>query len=141
MVVMGLDFGEKRIGVAVSDREGIIATGLDTIERDEQGSEFDEIERIVREREVERIVVGIPYRMDGAEGPEVHRARGFLKTIRRRLPDVETDTMDERLSSAQAHQTLSQAGVTNRVRRGSVDRMSAQIILTRYLGKMSQSSD
>jgi len=133
MVVLALDVGEKRIGVAVSDPLGIVAVGLDVIERSTEGAEFERIAELAAERGVERIVVGMPLNMDGSVGRQAHRARGFMKQISKRLPQMPVEAVDERLSTAQAHRVLSQAGATDRVRRRSVDRMAAQIILTRYL--------
>ena len=137
MVTLGLDFGGARIGVAITDRLGLAATALTTVERTGDGDEFAEIARIVEERNVERVVVGMPYRTDGSSGPEVHRVRGFVKELKRRLSGVEVDTMDERFTSAQAHRALSDADSSLRERKDSVDEMSAQIILTRYLQRNS----
>jgi putative Holliday junction resolvase len=133
MVILGLDYGDKRIGVAVTDPLEIAATALDTVERTSGGEEFEEIGRLIRERGVERIVVGLPVRMDGSEGIQVRKVRSFIKDLTRSFPDVEIETSDERLSSAQAHRALSQAGASNRVRKRNVDSMSAQLILNRYL--------
>ncbi len=133
MVILGLDYGDKRIGVAVTDPLEIAATALDTVERTSDGEEFEEIGRLIRERGVERIVVGLPVRMDGSEGIQVRKVRSFIKDLTRSFPDVEIETSDERLSSAQAHRALSQAGASNRVRKRNVDSMSAQLILNRYL--------
>jgi len=133
MVVLALDYGDRRIGVAVSDPLGIAATGLPTIERTPEGAEFDKIAEVVAERNVERIVVGMPLRMNGSAGRQVQKVRGFIKQLRKRLPQVPVETVDERLTSAQAHRVLSDSGATNRVRRKNVDTMAAQIILTRYL--------
>lgn len=137
MVILGLDYGEKRIGAAISDPLEIAATALDTIERTPDESEFDEIARLVGERNVELVVVGLPLRMDGSAGIQARKARSFAKQLRRRLSGVQVETTDERLSSAQAHRVLSEAGATNRVRRRNVDAMSAQLILNRYLQRRS----
>lgn len=131
MVIVGLDYGEKRIGVAASDELEIAAHPVGTIERD--GAELERITEVVRERGVERIVVGLPLRMEGSEGIAARKVRSFVKELRRELPGVEVETMDERLSTAQAHRALSQMGAGMRTRRENVDRMAAQIILQRYL--------
>jgi len=131
MIIMGVDYGQKRMGLAVCDELEIAAHPLPTIECD--GSEMDRIAALAEERKVERIVVGLPLRMDGTEGIQSRKVRGFAKRLRRRLRGVEVALMDERLTSAQAHRALSEMGVTMRVRRREVDRMAAQIILQRYL--------
>ena len=133
MVALGLDFGEARIGVAVTDPLGLAATPLKTVERTEEGGEFEELADIAENQGVEVIVVGMPYRTDGSSGPEVHRVRGFIKELKKHLSGIEVETIDERFSSKQAHQALSDMGSSMQQRRDRVDEMSAQIILTRYL--------
>jgi len=140
MVVMALDYGERRIGVAVSDPLGIIAQGLETIQRKEDDSELEQIKRLAQEREVSCIVVGLPLRLDGTEGAAARKVRGFVKELKRHVPDVPVETIDERLSSAEAHHVLSEAGATNRVRKRNVDRMSAQLILRRYLERRGRAA-
>jgi len=137
MVILGLDYGGKRIGAAVTDPLEIAATALETIERTSDGAEFDEIGRLIDERNVEMILVGLPLRMDGSEGIQVRKVRSFVKDLKRRFPNVQIETSDERLSSAQAHRVLSDAGSSNRVRKRNVDSMSAQLILNRYLQRRS----
>jgi putative Holliday junction resolvase len=136
MVILALDYGERRIGMAVSDPLGIAAHGLDTLECEDLEAALDRIAAVVRERGAERIVVGMPTRMDGTPGPAAHRVRGFIKRLRARLPDVPVAEVDERLTSAQAHRVLSEQGVTMQRRRERVDRMAAQLILTRHLNML-----
>lgn len=133
MVVLGLDWGQSRIGAAVSDELGIAAHFADTIERD--GQELDRIADLVRQRGVERIVVGMPLRMDGTDGVQARKVRGFMKRLRKCLPDVAVEEQDERLTSAQAHRALSEMEASMRRRRADVDGMAAQIILQRYLDR------
>lgn len=136
---MGLDYGEKRIGAAVCDELEIAAHPLPTIERD--GREFERLAELIHERGVELVVLGMPIRMDGTVGTQARKVRGFIKQLRKRLPGLEVATMDERLTSAQAHRALSAMGASMRERRNNVDRMSAQIILQRYLGRRSKAND
>lgn len=131
VIIMGLDYGERRIGAAVCDALEIAAHPLPTIERD--GEELDRVGELVGERGVERIVLGLPVRMDGTEGPASRKVRGFAKELRQALPGVEVVFEDERLSTAQAHAALSQMGAGSKQRRENVDRMAAQIILQRHL--------
>lgn len=133
MVILALDYGTKRIGVAVSDALEIAAHGLDTIDNDGSRGVLDRIAELVAERRAELIVVGMPTSMDGSVGPAVHKVRGFIKRLRARLPEAQIDTMDERLTTAQAHRELSREGASMRRRAERVDRMAAQLILTRYL--------
>lgn len=133
MVILGLDYGERRIGVAASDPLEIAAHGLDTIERTDDESAIERIAALVAERKAELVVVGLPRNMDGSLGPAAHKVLGFVKRLRTRLPGVPVETTDERLSSAQAHRALSEEGATLQRRAERVDRMAAQLILTRYL--------
>ena len=138
MTIMALDYGERRIGVAVSDPMGIIAHGLKTIERKNSDSDFEAIARLVAEREVTRIVVGLPLDMDGTEGRQARKVRAFVKRLKKCLPGLPVETVDERLTSAEAHRVLSEADATQRVRQRNVDRMAAQLILRRYLARRSR---
>jgi len=131
VIIIGLDYGEARIGAAVCDELEVAAHPLPTIQRD--GAELERIAELVEQREAERIVLGLPVRMDGTEGPAARKVRGFAKRLRRRLPGVEVVLVDERLSTAQAHSALSLMRAGSKQRRRSVDRMAAQIILQRHL--------
>jgi putative Holliday junction resolvase len=131
VIIMGLDYGESRIGAAVCDELEVAAHPLPTVGRD--GTELDRIGELVKERGAERIVLGLPVQMDGTEGPAARKVRGFAKELRQALPGVEVVFEDERLSTAQAHAALSQMGARPRQRREEVDRMAAQIILQRHL--------
>jgi len=133
MVILGLDYGEKRIGMAVSDELGIAAHPLPTLMRD--GDELERIAQLAAQRGAGCIVVGMPVRMDGTEGAQARKVRGFVHALRKRLVGLEVETMDERLTTAQAHKALSEMGARSRTRRESVDRMAAQIILQRYLDR------
>ena len=141
MTVMGIDPGAQRIGLAVTDPLGAAAHGLPTVEAQPDGSEIDRIAELVRERNVERIVVGLPISMDGTEGPQARKVRGFIKRLRAAVPDVPVETVDERLTSARAHRALSEEGVGMRERGRRVDRMAAQLILTRWLNRQADAED
>ena len=133
MRILGLDYGERRIGAALSDELEVAAHPLSTIERD--GDELERIARLAADRDVRQIVVGLPLRLDGSEGTQAYKVRGFVKRLRRRRPEVQRATMAERLTTAQAHRALSEMGANMRTRRNSVDRMAAQIILQRHLDR------
>jgi len=132
MVILALDHGRRRIGVAVSDPLEIAAHGLETIETDPSGSELDRIAELVEEHGAELVVVGLPISMNGSVGPQARKVQGFVKRLRRRLA-VPVETIDERLTSAQAHRALSREGAGAASRAERVDRMAAQFILSRYL--------
>ena len=141
MVILALDYGERRIGVALSDELEIAAHRLENIERDEAGSELDRIAELAAARSVGLVVVGMPLGMDGEMGPQAHKVGGFVKRLRSRLPDLRVETIDERLTSAQAHRALSEEGATMQRRAERVDGMAAQLILTRYLKQRHSERD
>ena len=140
MVILALDYGERRIGVAASDRLAIAAHALGTIERTHDEADMDAIAEMARQKEVDLIVVGLPINMDGSIGPQAHKVRGFIKSLKRRLPGVPIDTVDERLSTAEAERCLAQMGASLRRRKENVDRMAAQILLRRYLERLAHAS-
>jgi putative Holliday junction resolvase len=131
--ILGLDYGTARIGAAVCDELEIAAHPLPDVPCD--GSEMERIAAVSAEKEVRLIVVGLPVRMDGSEGPASRKVRGFAKRLRRRLKGVDVELVDERLTSAQAHSALSLMGAGSRERRRAVDSMAAQLILQRFLDR------
>jgi putative Holliday junction resolvase len=131
---MALDYGERRVGVAVTDPTGVLAQPLETITRRaaEPDAHLKRIDELVSEYEVGRIVVGLPLHMDGRAGPEAASARAFGAQIQQRT-GIPVEFLDERWSSAEAEQLLGAAGVRARQRRGKVDPVAAALILQTYL--------
>jgi putative holliday junction resolvase len=129
---MGLDLGDRRIGVAVSDELGWTAQGVGVVERHRDGRELEEIERLVREREVSEIVVGLPRNMDGSIGPRGEICIAFADMLRGKL-QLPVHLWDERLTTAAAERTLLEADVSRRKRRQVVDKLAATLILQHYL--------
>ena len=104
-------------------------------------AQLERIAEIAVARGVALLVVGMPLSMDGSMGPQAHKVGGFVKRLRSRLPGVRVETIDERLSSVQAHRALSEEGATMRRRAERVDGMAAQLILTRYLNRRHMERD
>jgi putative holliday junction resolvase len=133
---LGLDLGERRIGVAISDSRGVLALPLCTIERtgDEQADHL-QIERIVEEREVKVVVVGLPLSLSGRTGAAAAAAKKESSSLHDRLvpKGVDVVTHDERLSTAEAHKVLSSAGNNSKSRRKVVDQTAAAVILQAWL--------
>jgi len=125
--VLAIDPGERRVGLAVSDPLGITAQGLDTFDR-RGGDLMAHIEMIARDYEVTLIVVGNPLSMSGRESEGSARARALAEALHTHL-SLPVELWDERLSSAEAHRVLK----GSRVDKGTVDRLSAVIILQGYL--------
>ena len=131
---MGLDVGDVRTGVAISDPLGIVATPLDTIQVTSPGEDADKVKAIADEREVVRIVVGIPLNKEGGIGPQAQKVLDFVDVLRDTV-DVEIVTQDERFSTAIVERALIQADVSRKGRKKVVDKLAAQQILQLYLDK------
>lgn len=132
MVILAVDYGEKRIGLAVSDPLGIAAHGLATLTSGGAEADAAAIAQTVREQEAEEVVVGLPVNMDGTEGQQAQICREFAERLTDILA-VPVRLVDERLSSARAERVLGEAGLSYRKRKGKVDRLAAQFILEQYL--------
>ena len=132
MRILGLDFGEKRIGVAVSDPLGITAQGLEVISGMDLSSAVERIKEICNQYEVERIVVGLPLRLDGSRGPAVEGAERFRDLLHGStgLPVI---MVDERFSSKAAERVLLSADLRRNKRKGIRDKLAAVLILDTYL--------
>ncbi|GAB6929420.1 Holliday junction resolvase RuvX [Paenibacillus sp. JCM 10914] len=130
--IMGLDYGDRRIGVAISDVFGWTAQGLEVIERRRDGGELDRIAELVKEHEVGEVVVGLPKNMNGTIGPRGEICMEFASTLRESL-SLPVHLWDERLSTVSAERTLLEADVSRKKRKQVVDKMAASLILQNYL--------
>ncbi len=135
MRVMGLDYGDKTVGVALSDALLITAQPLVTIERERWNKlrkTYQQLETIIAENEVEKIVVGKPLNMNGTEGERVERTRAFIEELSKRT-GLEIVEVDERLTTVEADRILADTGVAVSGRKEYIDKMAAAIILQSYL--------
>lgn len=137
MRVIGLDFGTKTVGVALSDEAGIIAQPLVTIERKHASKlrqTYAQIERIIDEQDVGAIVLGYPKNMNNTEGERAEATKQFMEDLERRtgLPVI---LVDERLTTVEADRILEETGVAVSARKSYIDKMAAAIILQNYLDR------
>ena len=132
MRILALDIGERRIGVALSDPGGLLATPLTAIHRRRQAEDIDEVLRLVDEHDAERIVVGLPLELSGRRGTQAGRVSTFVRAMAERT-QVPVDTVDERYSTVQAQRQLRESGVKPSRNRARVDAAAAAIILQSYL--------
>lgn len=130
--VLGIDHGQERIGVAVSDELQMLAHPLETISRAKTPDSLGRIAAIAREKNVERIVVGLPRHMNGSIGASAEEAQQFADKLRL-LVACEVLTWDERLSTVAAQRALREAGKSSRQTRGYIDQVAAQMLLQSYL--------
>ncbi|MFC5703774.1 Holliday junction resolvase RuvX [Cohnella faecalis] len=132
MRILGLDYGDRRIGVALSDAFGWTAQGMETIERKQEGDDIRRIGQLVKENDVEAIVVGLPKNMNGTIGPRGEICIEFAETLKRTL-SLPVHMWDERLTTVAATRTLLEADVSRRKRKAVVDKMAAALLLQNYL--------
>jgi putative holliday junction resolvase len=130
---LGLDLGAKRIGVAVSDRSGTIASPLTVIGRARNRSEdHHRIAALAREEEVELVVVGMPRSLSGADGPAARGARAEVEALAS-VVEVPVETWDERFTTVTAERALREGGVRGAAKREVVDKVAAAVILQGWL--------
>jgi putative Holliday junction resolvase len=129
---LGLDVGDKRIGVALSDETATLASGLPTLRRVGPRKDPRAIADLVRAHEVEEVVVGLPRRLDGTLGPQAQKVLAFMEDLRGvlRVPVV---PWDERMTSVMAEQALIEGDRRRHERRDLVDKVAAILILQSYL--------
>ncbi len=132
MRFMALDHGTRRIGVAVSDEMKIIATPLEYIPAEPADKVIERLQQLIREKEVELILVGMPRNMDGTFGPAAEKVNAFIASLQ---PHITTPIKkwDERLTSVMANRSLLQGNVRRDQRKEKVDKMAAAILLQSYL--------
>ncbi|WP_188430353.1 Holliday junction resolvase RuvX [Kroppenstedtia guangzhouensis] len=136
---MGLDLGEKRVGVAVSDPMGWTAQGVDVLHRDHPGW-MDRLAQLIEDYEVEALVVGLPRNMDGSIGTKGEACKQWGRELEERF-QIPVKLWDERLSTVAVERTLIDADLSRRKRRKVVDRMAASWILQGYLEAQRRNRD
>ena len=129
---LGLDVGKKRLGVAGCDGMGLLATGLTTIERTSFEDDVAKLKQIIEEREVEVLVVGLPYSMDGTIGFQAKQVQKFAQRLSQALK-LPIEYVDERLTSVEAEAQLKAQKRFSSYDKGSIDRQAAAIILQQWL--------
>lgn len=131
---MGLDIGDKRIGVALSDPEDILASPLTTIIRNEDSSAVEKIKEIADANEVNCIVIGLPYSLSGEKSSQTTTTLNFIDKLKSAIT-IEIITEDERFSTSVAQRLLSQQGKKKKKNKGDIDAAAAAYILQGYLDK------
>ena len=132
MRILALDYGNKRVGVAVSDSLGWTAQPLTTLQMHGHQELLLEIKEYIDKYEVEEIVVGMPYNMDGTMGKRAEITQGFINFLKNNL-ELAIQIQDERLTTSQAKNVLLEADVSRKGRKKVIDKMAASLILQSYL--------
>jgi len=130
--ILAIDYGKKRTGIAVTDTMQIIASGLTTVPTHEL---LAFLLNYIKEESVERIIVGMPKQMNNEESENAKRIKPFVHVLKKQLPDIPVEFVDERFTSVLAHRTMLEAGLKKKDRQNKalVDEVSATIILQSYM--------
>lgn len=129
---MGLDVGDKRIGIALSDEGAIIASPQETLERRGNRKDIAHLLELARRKDVAEILVGMPLSLDGSEGPQAQKVARFVEALKA-ATDLPVTTWDERLSTVGAERALLEGDVSRAKRKQTIDRVAAALILQGYL--------
>jgi putative holliday junction resolvase len=132
VAALGLDVGSKRIGVAGCDGLGLLATGITTIWRSSFQEDVAQLAEIVKERDVELLVIGLPYTMDGNIGSQAKQVQKFARRVSAAL-ELPIEYVDERLTSYAAEQMMIAANISVSQNKATIDRIAAAVILQQWL--------
>ena len=132
MRILGLDLGDRTIGVAISDPLGFTAQGITTIRRKSLQYDIDELKKICKEYNIEKVLLGYPKNMNGTEGPRCEIVKEFAEVIKEQL-NLPIQFWDERLSTVAAHRAMLEADLSRAKRKKIVDKIAAVYILQGYL--------
>jgi len=132
MRIMGIDYGEKRFGIALSDPLGITAQGLPTVERTSIQEDIKKIINIIQEKEVQEIVVGLPKHLNNTLGDKAKEVLNFIDTLKKHI-NIPIKPFDERFSTVRANRAMLEGDLSRKKRKERVDMIAAQLILQGYL--------
>lgn len=130
----GVDYGDKRTGLAECDVSGLIASGITTISEGGMKKTAERVAKEARERSCVRIIIGMPRNMDGTDGPRTEVVRAFAALLGE-ITDIPIDFCDERMTTMEAYRFLGETGTFGKRRREAIDTLSAEIILQNYIDK------
>jgi putative Holliday junction resolvase len=134
--LIGLDLGEKTIGVAVTDSFLSVATPLETVRRKKFGVDAARLAEIMTNRSIGGLILGLPFNMDGSEGPRCQSTRAFARNLSRLHPDLPIGYWDERLSTVAAERALLEADTSRKRRAEVIDHVAASYILQGVLDRL-----
>ena len=131
--VLGVDFGDVRTGLAISDETRFLASGIGYIKPGGIVKTADKVAEIAMENHAVAVVVGHPMNMNGTRGPRAERAEEFAELLRERLPDIEVLLFDERMTTMAASRSLVETGTRGKNKKNVIDTLSAQILLQNFI--------
>ena len=134
MRILGIDYGDARVGTAITDELGITAQGLETINHNGNDKVvLAKIEELTQKYQISTIVVGMPINMNGTKTERVEKTQKFIHKIKCKFNKIKIQTVDERLTTVQAHKTMNDLGIKPKNKRKIVDTISAVYILETYM--------
>lgn len=136
---LGIDYGDARVGIAITDALNITAQGLETIHH--KGNDkivLKRLEEILNEYEVDTFVIGMPINMNGTKGERIQVTENFIHKLKCKFPKIEIKTVDERLTTVAAHKTMNFLNVDKHKKKNIVDTISAVYILEMYVNKIKK---
>ncbi len=138
MRILGIDYGDSRVGIAITDALGYTAQGLETINH--KGNDkiiLKRLDELMKEYSIETIVVGMPYNMDGTLSNRAEVTDKFIHKLKCKYNKIKIDTIDERLTTVAAHKTMNFLDINKRKKRSIVDTISAVYILEMYINRIN----
>ncbi len=140
MRTLGIDYGDARVGIAISDELNITAQGLETIHHN--GNDkivLKRLEELLKMYDISTFVVGMPKNMDGTDGERVEITKKFIHKLKCKFNNINIETIDERLTTVAAHKTMNFLNVSSKEKKNIVDTISAVYILEMYMNRQKQS--
>ncbi|MBQ3063339.1 MAG: Holliday junction resolvase RuvX [Clostridia bacterium] len=134
--LLGIDFGEARTGLAISDASRLLATGVGNIKGGGLEKSVEAVAAVVAAERIVGIVLGLPVNMNGSEGPRAARIRQFAALLAEKMPDIPVALMDERMTTMAASRFLNETNTRGQKRKGVIDTLSAEIILQNALDRL-----
>lgn len=136
---LGIDFGDSRVGIAITDGLNITVQGLETIHHN--GNDkivLKRLEELLNQYEIDTFVIGMPINMDGTKTIRVEVTQNFIHKLKCKFPKIKIETIDERLTTVEAHKTMNFLNVDKKKKKGIVDTISAVYILETYMKKIKK---
>ena len=139
MRILGIDYGDVRTGIAITDSLGITAQGLETINNNNSDRVLlKRLEEIINEYQVERIAIGMPLNLKGEKTVRAEKTEKFIHKLKCKFNNIQIEVIDERLTTVQAHKTMNFLDVNKKKKKDIVDTIAAVYILETYLGKLNK---
>lgn len=136
---LGIDYGDARVGIAITDALNITVQGLETIHHNQNDKiVLKRLEEIINEYEIDTFVVGMPLNLNGTKAERVEVTEKFIHKLKCRFPKIKIETIDERLTTVEAHKTMNFLNVDKKKKRSIVDTISAVYILETYMKKIEK---